>query len=63
MNAVDRGLFAASGAFCFAVAAWLFVAPEAFYATVPGVADSGPLNAHLLRDVGIAARAHGPLRT
>jgi hypothetical protein len=37
-----------------AIAAWLILAPQAFYAAIPGVMASGPLNVHLLRDVGIA---------
>jgi hypothetical protein len=28
--------------------------PDAWYATVPGVADSGPFNPHFIRDIGAA---------
>jgi hypothetical protein len=33
---------------------WLIVAPESFYATVPGVSETGPFNPHFARDVGCA---------
>ncbi len=36
-----------------ALAIWLLADPHSFYAEIPGVAESGPLNAHLLRDLGL----------
>lgn len=33
---------------------YMFVDPPGWYATVPGVPDSGPLNLHFVRDIGIA---------
>jgi hypothetical protein len=33
---------------------WLIVAPESFYATIPGVSETGPFNPHFVRDVGCA---------
>ncbi len=40
----------------------MLLAPEAWYGAVPGVADSGPLNAHFVRDLGWAyALAGGAL--
>jgi len=33
---------------------WLIVAPESFYATVPGVDETGPFNPHFVRDIGCA---------
>jgi uncharacterized protein YjeT (DUF2065 family) len=31
---------------------WMLLAPEHWYARVPGVTDTGPLNQHLVRDFG-----------
>ncbi len=33
---------------------YMFVDPAAWYAAVPGVPDTGPLNIHFVRDIGIA---------
>ena len=33
--------------------------PADWYVTVPGVADTGPLNAHFIRDVGVAYLVSG----
>jgi hypothetical protein len=33
---------------------WLIIAPQAFYATVPGVSETGPFNPHFVRDIGCA---------
>lgn len=33
---------------------YLIVLPETFYATAPGVVDTGPYNMHFVRDVGFA---------
>ena len=39
----------------FAITAlWLLISPAGFYTTIPGVAESGPLNVHFARDVGLA---------
>ena len=54
MSTGDRCLLVGSCVFLTSVGAWLLVAPQSFYATIPGVAEIGPMNAHLLRDVGIA---------
>jgi hypothetical protein len=32
----------------------MFVDPPAWYAAVPGVPETGPLNLHFVRDIGIA---------
>ena len=32
----------------------MVVDPPAWYASVPGVADTGPLNLHFVRDIGFA---------
>jgi hypothetical protein len=35
-------------------ALWMLVAPFHWYAHIPGVTETGPANAHLIRDVGCA---------
>jgi hypothetical protein len=40
-------MMAANGVF-------MFVDPPAWYGAVPGVPDTGPLNLHFVRDIGIA---------
>lgn len=42
------------GIFFGANALWMFAAPLHWYATIPGVIDTGPANEHLIRDVGCA---------
>jgi hypothetical protein len=42
------------GLFFAADALWMLVAPFHWYAYVPGVTETGPANAHLIRDVGCA---------
>jgi hypothetical protein len=49
----DRAVLGISGLFFAVVAAALLFAPRFFYDVVPGVAESGPANLHLLRDVGL----------
>ncbi|NND67701.1 MAG: hypothetical protein HKN19_08950 [Halioglobus sp.] len=39
----------------------VFVAPQWFYDTVPGVAQMGPFNLHFIRDAGLAYAACGIL--
>jgi len=45
-------LMAANGVF-------MFVDPPSWYAAVPGVPDTGPLNLHFVRDIGIAFGVSG----
>jgi len=33
---------------------WMFVDPPGWYASIPGVPDTGPLNLHFVRDIGLA---------
>ena len=33
---------------------WMLFAPQPWYHAVPGVADTGPLNLHFVRDIGCA---------
>jgi len=39
----------------------IFVMPQWFYGTVPGVAELGPFNLHFIRDAGLAYAACGLL--
>lgn len=39
----------------------VFVMPQWFYDTVPGVAELGPFNLHFIRDAGLAFAAGGAL--
>jgi hypothetical protein len=38
---------------------WMLTAPEAWYAAVPGVTMTGPLNHHFIQDIGLAFLASG----
>ncbi len=38
---------------------YIFVAPQHFYDSVPGVSMTGPFSIHFLRDVGLAYAASG----
>ena len=40
--------------FSAANALWMLVDPAGWFTTLPGVADTGPFNPHLVRDVGCA---------
>ena len=40
------GIIAAANGF------WMLAVPASWFATVPGVTDTGPFNVHLVRDVG-----------
>jgi len=51
-NAVRTILAAALGAVLGANGAFMLLAPTDWYGTVPGVPDTGPLNAHFVRDIG-----------
>src|SRR4029077_18525409 len=42
------------GIFFGANALWMLAAPLHWYAIIPGVTDTGPAHAHLIRDVGCA---------
>jgi hypothetical protein len=42
------------GALMAANGVFMFVDPPSWYAAVPGVPDTGPLNLHFVRDIGIA---------
>ncbi len=38
---------------------FMFIDPTAWYAAVPGVPDTGPLNLHFVRDIGVAYMTAG----
>ena len=42
------------GALMAANGVFMFADPPDWYAAVPGVPDTGPLNLHFVRDIGIA---------
>ena len=42
------------GAGLAANGAYMFADPPAWYLAVPGVSDTGPLNLHFIRDIGLA---------
>lgn len=33
---------------------WMFLDPSGWYASIPGVPDTGPLNHHFVKDIGLA---------
>jgi hypothetical protein len=33
---------------------WMLVSPESWYASIPGVVQTGPLNHHFVQDIGMA---------
>lgn len=56
---VVRAMLLILGVFHLANGAWMLAAPHAWYMAVPGVAATGPLNHHLVADVGLAFLASG----
>jgi hypothetical protein len=38
---------------------WMLVAPDGWYAAVPGVSMTGPINHHFIADIGLAFVASG----
>ena len=38
---------------------WMLVAPDAWYAAIPGVSATGPINHHFIADIGLAFAASG----
>ena len=47
------------GALLIANGVYLFVAPQTFYDSVPGVSMMGPFNAHFIRDAGLSFLVSG----
>jgi len=56
---VVRVLLVLLGAFYAITGVWMLAAPESWYAAVPGVPQTGPLNHHFIQDVGMAFIASG----
>jgi len=38
---------------------WMLLAPDSWYATIPGVGMTGPINHHFIADIGLAFVASG----
>ncbi|MAN98736.1 hypothetical protein [uncultured Roseovarius sp.] len=51
---MTRSFIALVAAWCGGIGLWLVVSPGGFYATIPGVSDTGAFNIHFFRDVGLA---------
>ena len=51
---MTRSVLLLVAAWCGGTGLWLVVSPGGFHAGVPGVAETGPLNTHFFRDVGLA---------
>lgn len=48
-----RWIYAVLGAGSVANGLWMLAAPAQWFASIPGAADTGPFNPHLVRDYGI----------
>ncbi len=48
-----RWIYAVLGGGSVVNGLWMLAAPTHWFATIPGAADTGPLNPHLVRDYGI----------
>jgi hypothetical protein len=51
---IVTALIAVLGVGSLANAAWMLASPAGWYGGVEGVADTGPLNVHFVRDIGCA---------
>lgn len=58
---IVRLLLVLVGLFQIANGAFMLIAPGAWYAAVPGVIDTGPLNQHFVYDIGMAFLASGAM--
>lgn len=47
------------GAFHLVNGVWMLVAPMSWYAAIPGVSMTGPINGHFVADIGLAFVASG----
>jgi hypothetical protein len=54
MKKIRRALASILGLGFGANGLWMLIVPEAWYHAVPGVADTGPMNIHFIRDIGNA---------
>jgi hypothetical protein len=51
---IVTALIAVLGVGSLANAAWMLASPAGWYGGIEGVADTGPLNVHFVRDIGCA---------
>lgn len=51
---IIRALLLLLGLFQLVNGLWMLTAPEAWYAAVPGVTMTGPINLHFITDIGLA---------
>jgi hypothetical protein len=56
---VSRWLLGLLGLFHLGNGLYMVLAPGAWYAAIPGVADTGPMNPHFITDIGLAFAASG----
>ncbi|HEY8697376.1 MAG TPA: hypothetical protein VIM02_07145 [Rhizomicrobium sp.] len=56
---VTRAILLLLGLLHLANGLWMLAAPEAWYAAIPGVAMTGPINHHFIQDIGLAFMASG----
>jgi hypothetical protein len=56
---ISRGLLGLLGLFHLINGLWMLLAPESWYAAVPGVTLEGPFNHHFIGDIGFAFIASG----
>ncbi len=56
---LSRGLLGLLGLFHLLNGLTMLFAPEAWYAAVPGVSMTGPINHHFITDIGLAFIASG----
>lgn len=51
---MTRSVLFLVAAWCGVTGLWLVISPAGFHAGIPGVSETGPLNTHFFRDVGLA---------
>lgn len=56
---VIRAMLLILGAFHVLNGLWMLAAPAAWYAAIPGVAETGPFNPHFITDIALAFVASG----
>jgi hypothetical protein len=59
ISMVIRIVLALIGLFYVVNGGYMLAAPEAWYAAIPGVIDTGPMNHHFIQDIGLAYAASG----
>jgi len=51
---MTRSVLFLAAAWCGVTGLWLVISPAGFHVGIPGVSETGPLNTHFFRDVGLA---------